>query len=213
VAEKILVLLGVTFFSVRTMKAFEMDKIAMRHELKTRLMQISREQCVQKSKQLCEHVVGSKAYREAAVVMAFLSLPHEVDTTPIILHAWQCGKTVAVPKVSWEQRHMIPVELTSLETGLQADKMGLRNPVNGTPVPHEEIDLVLTPGLGFDREGNRLGRGGAYYDRFFSTHKLKALRWGIAFSEQLCDAVAHDDNDVPVHAVVTEHGILTCLDM
>jgi 5-formyltetrahydrofolate cyclo-ligase len=186
-----------------------MEKDALRHELKTKLMQMSSTDRVRKSKLLCEHVIGSEVFREATVIMTFLSLPHEVDTTPLILYAWQCGKTVAVPKVSWQQRHMIPVEITSLETGLQADKMGLRTPMNGTPVPFEEIDLVLTPGLGFDRQGNRLGRGGAYYDRFFSIQKLKAVRWGIAFSEQLCDAIPHDDNDVPVHAVVTEQGILT----
>jgi 5-formyltetrahydrofolate cyclo-ligase len=186
-----------------------MDKSAMRHELKAKLMQMSGGERVQKSKQICEHVTGSDVYRQSAVVMVYLSLPHEVDTTPIILGAWQAGKTIAVPKMSWEQRHMIPVELKSLETGLKADDRGLRNPINGTPVPFEEIDLVLTPGLGFDREGNRLGRGGAYYDRFFAAHNITAVRWGLAFSEQLCEAIPHGDGDVPVNAVVTEQGILT----
>ncbi|MBL7214891.1 MAG: 5-formyltetrahydrofolate cyclo-ligase [Phycisphaerae bacterium] len=187
-----------------------MDKDALRHELKTKLMQMSGGDRVKKSKVICEHIIGSDVFRQAAVVMAYLSLPHEVDTTPVILYAWQCGKTVAVPKVSWEQRHMIPVEIKSLETGLKADDKGLRNPVNGTPVPFEEIDLVLTPGLGFDEQGNRLGRGGAYYDRFFVAHKITAARWGLAFSEQLCDTIPHDDDDVPVDAVVTEQGIRIC---
>ena len=183
-----------------------MDKGPLRHELKSRLMQISSVDRITKSKRICEHVVGSDAFGQATVVMVYLSLAHEVDTTPIILHAWQSGKTVAVPKVSWQQRHMIPVELKSLETGLKADDMGLRNPVNGVPVPFDEIDLVLAPGLGFDRQGNRLGRGGAYYDRFFVTHKITAGKWGLAFSEQLCDAIPHDDTDVPVDVVVTEQG-------
>lgn len=186
-----------------------MDKKTLRHELKTKLMQMSSAERVQKSKQIFEHVSGSDVFRQSTVVMLFLSLPHEVDTTPLILHSWQSGKTVAVPKVSWEQRHMIPVELSSLETGIVADDRGLRNPVNGTPVPFDEIDLVLTPGLGFDRQGNRLGRGGAYYDRFFSTHHITAVRWGLAFSEQLCKTIPHDKTDVPLDAVVTEQGILT----
>ena len=190
-----------------------MDKGALRHELKAKLVQMSRTDRVKKSKMICEHVIGSDVFHEASVVMAFLSLPHEVETTPIILTAWQQGKTVAVPKVSWEQRHMIPVELSSLETGLEADDKGLRNPTNGNPVPFDEIDLVITPGLGFDKEGNRLGRGGAYYDRFFSSHKTSAARWAVAFSEQMCDAVPHDNDDVPVNAVVTEQGILICTDV
>lgn len=190
-----------------------MDKDALRQELKNRLMQISSNERVSKSKMICEHIIGSDVFHQAAVIMVYLSLPHEVDTTPLILHAWQCGKTVSVPKVSWEQRHMIAVEITSLEAGLKADEKGLRNPVNGVPVPFEDIDLVITPGLGFDRDGNRLGRGGAYYDRFFATHKITAARWGLAFSEQLCDAIPHDKDDVPVNAVVTEQEIITCSDV
>ena len=189
-----------------------MDKGTLRHEMKGRLMQIGKDDRVKRSKAICQHIVDSEVFHQASVVMAFLSLPHEVDTTPLILHAWQSGKTVAVPKVSWEQRHMIPVEITSLETGMKADDKGLQNPVGGNPVPFEDIDLVITPGLGFDRQGNRLGRGGAYYDRFFATHKITANRWGIGFSEQLCEAVPHDENDVPVHAIVTEQGILICTD-
>ncbi len=184
-----------------------MDKVALRHDIKSRLMAISAKARVEKSKAICRLIVESEEFQRAAVVMAFLSLPHEVETTPLILHAWQQGKTVAVPKISWEQRHMIPVEITSLETGLHTDDKGLRNPTNGTPVPFEDIDLVVAPGLGFDRAGNRLGRGGGYYDRFFASGKITATRWAVAFSEQLCDEIPHDENDVVMHAVVTEDEI------
>jgi 5-formyltetrahydrofolate cyclo-ligase len=187
-----------------------MDKITLRHELKQRLMQLSRQEIADKSKQICEHLANSPVYQNASVVMMFLSMPHEVDTTLLILNAWQQGKTVAVPKMSWEQRHMIPVEIKSLETGLKVDRMGLRNPVSGIPVPFEEIDLVVTPGLGFDRQGNRLGRGGAFYDSFFTANKINASKWGVAFSEQLCESIIHDERDVPVDAVVTEEGVIVC---
>ncbi len=189
---------------------FSMDKSALRHELKKRLVKISPEDRIARSKRICRQVIETDTFGNASVVMMFLSLPHEVDTTPMILYAWQQGKTVAVPKVSWEQRHMIPVELTSLETGLKTDTAGLRNPTNGTPVPFEEIDLVIMPGLGFDRNGNRLGRGGSFYDNFFIHNEITAARWGTAFSEQICDEVPHDDQDVPVDAVVTEDEFIIC---
>ena len=187
-----------------------MDKDALRHEIKERLAQMSREDRIAKSKQICRQIIETDTFQKASVVMMFLSLPHEVDTTPMILHAWQQGKTVAVPKVSWEQRHMIPVELTSLETGLKTEKMGIRTPANSVPVPFDEIDLVITPGLGFDRSGNRLGRGGAFYDNFFANHKITAARWGIAYSEQLYDEIPHDENDARIDAVVTEDEIIIC---
>jgi len=187
-----------------------MEKNALRHTIKQRLVKMNRKDRVAQSKQICGLVVGSESFQSASVVMMFLSLPHEVDTTPLILSAWQQGKTVAVPKVSWQQRHMIPVELTSLETGLKTEQMGLRTPANGVPVPFDEIDLIITPGLGFDKEGNRLGRGGAFYDNFFKHQKITAARWAVAFSQQICDDIPHDDSDVPVDAVVTENEIIIC---
>jgi 5-formyltetrahydrofolate cyclo-ligase len=140
--------------------------------------------------------------------MMYLSLPHELDTSEAILCAWQMGKTVVVPKVSWQQRHMIPVQINSLETGFSEEVPGLRNPTTGAPVPFEDIDLVVAPGLGFDRKGNRLGRGGSYYDRFFSNKELKAAKCGFAFAEQVVETVPVTEHDVPVDMLVTDEEVL-----
>lgn len=187
-----------------------MDKVQLRQELRRLIAQISPAERLVKSKAICSHIRQSGPFQKGSTVMFFLSLPNEVDTTALILAAWQQGKTVAVPQMFWEQRHMIPVEITSLETGLKKDRMGLRNPVAGVPVLLEDIDLVVTPGLGFDRQGNRIGRGAAYYDRFFTTPGVRATRWGVCFSEQLCPAVPHGPQDVLMDAVVTEQGIIHC---
>jgi 5-formyltetrahydrofolate cyclo-ligase len=140
--------------------------------------------------------------------MMFLSLPHEVDTAEAILQAWQLGKAVAVPKISWQQRHMIAVEINSLETGLSTSSSGLRNPVAGVPVPFGDIDLVVAPGLGFDKKGNRLGRGGSYYDRFFANEELKATRCGFGFTEQLVESIPAAEHDEPVEILVTDKEII-----
>jgi len=124
------------------------------------------------------------------------------------LCAWQLGKTVAAPKISWQQRHMIPVEIKTLDTGFATEANGLRNPVKGMPIPFEEIEMVITPGLGFDRRGNRLGRGASYYDRFFVHDGLKAVKCGLAFSEQVVDQIAVTDHDVPVDMLVTEDTVM-----
>ena len=187
-----------------------MEKSALRHEIKQRLAQMDKKQRVVKSKQICERIIDTDLFRKSSVVMAYLAMPHEVDLTLLILHAWQQGKTVAVPKVSWEQRHMIPIEITSLETGIKKNGHGLQNPVNGTPIPFDQINLIVTPGLGFDKSGNRLGRGGAYYDNFFKHEKIVAARWAVAFSQQIYDQIPHDENDVAVDAVVTENELIIC---
>jgi len=145
-----------------------MDKEQLRSKLQKCLLEMSAEQRREKSRKACRNLVSTPQFQSASTVMMYLSLPHEVDTSEAILHAWQLGKIVAVPKISWQQRHMIPVQINSLETGFSTEVTGLRSPIRGVPTPLEEIDLVVAPLLGFDRKGNRVGRGGCYYDRFFA---------------------------------------------
>lgn len=185
-----------------------MDKQQWRVQLRKNLLEMSEEQRAEKSRKACQNLVATAQFQSASAVMMFLSLPHEVDTSEAILQAWQLGKTVSVPKISWQQRHMIPVEINSLETGFATAVSGLRNPTTGVPVPIEEIDLVVTPALGFDRKGNRLGRGGSFYDRFFANEQLKAPRCGFAFEEQLIDSVPVTEQDEPVDFLVTDEEVI-----
>lgn len=185
-----------------------MEKEQLRRELRKGLLEISPEQRSEKSRRACQNLISTPQFQNASVVMLYLSMPHEVDTSEAILSAWQLGKTVVVPKVSWQQRHMIPVQINSLETGFSTEVAGLRNPITGVPVPFEDIDLVVTPGLGFDRNGNRLGRGGSYYDRFFANPQLKAQKCGLAFAEQLVDSVPVAEHDQSIDFLVTDEKIM-----
>jgi 5-formyltetrahydrofolate cyclo-ligase len=172
------------------------------------LLTISSEQRSERSRKACRNLVSTAEFQGASTIMMFLSLPHEVDTSEAILHAWQLGKAVAVPKISWEQRHMIAVQINSLETGFSTGSSGLKNPISGLPVPFGELDLVVTPGLGFDKKGNRLGRGGSYYDRFFANSELEADRCGFGFAEQLLDSIPVTEHDEPVEILVTDEEII-----
>jgi 5-formyltetrahydrofolate cyclo-ligase len=146
-------------------------------------------------------------YQRAEVVMLFLSTPAEVDTSPIALQSWADFKRVLVPKVSWEQRRMMPVEIRSLTSDLKTDRMGIREPVRGIPIPITYVDLVVVPGLGFDSEGNRLGRGRGFYDRFLSHRDLHAVRCGLALEEQFVEHVPHDPHDVCLDMLVTDADV------
>ena len=185
-----------------------MDKERLRVKLLKCLLEMSEKDRSEKSRKACRNLVSTPQFQVAATVMMYLSLPHEVDTSEVVLHAWQLGKTVVVPKISWQQRHMIPVRISSLETGFSTKVAGLRNPITGVPMPIEQIDLVVAPALGFDRKGNRLGRGGSFYDRFFAKEQLNAQRCGFAFSEQVIDSVPVVERDEPVDFLVTDKEIL-----
>jgi len=185
-----------------------MDKEQLRLRLQKCLLEMTEEQRSEKSRKACRNLVSTPQFQSASAVMMYLSLPHEVDTSEAILYAWQLGKIVVVPKISWQQRHMIPVRINSLETGFSTEVAGLRNPITGVPVPFEEIDLVVAPALGFDRKGNRLGRGGSYYDRFFANKELKASKCGFAFAEQVIDSIPATSTDVSIDFLVTDEEVM-----
>jgi len=185
-----------------------MDKSQLRRIIKQRLAQLNESQRAEKSRKACRYLIERKEFQRAHTVMLYLSFAHEVDTTEVILHCWQGGKTVVVPKVSWQQRHMIPVEINSLQRGISTGAGGLRNPTTGIPMPVEDIDMVVAPGLAFDRKGNRLGRGGAYYDRFLASERLHAAVCSLAFAEQIVEEVPVEDHDRAVDFVVTDEGIV-----
>jgi len=74
-------------------------------------------------------------------------------------------------------------------------------------VPFGEIDLVVTPMLGIDKKGHRLGRGAAYYDRFFANPELEAAKCGFGFAEQFLDSIPTDNHDESVDMLVTDEQI------
>jgi 5-formyltetrahydrofolate cyclo-ligase len=187
-----------------------MEKVELRGQLRNCLIAMPAELRKDKSRRACRNLIATEQFQNASIVMMYLSLPHEVDTSDAILHAWQLGKTVAVPKISWQQRHMIPVRINSLDTGFSTGTWGLRNPLTGVPIPFGQIDLVVAPALGFDRHGNRLGRGGSFYDRFFANKDLTACRCGLAFAEQIMESIPTTDNDEPVEFLVTDEEVVYC---
>jgi len=149
----------------------------------------------------------TKVYQDAQIMMAFLSLPSEIDTTPIILRAWQDHKRVLAPKISWEQRRMLPVEIHSLTDRSSIPQLGRHEAGAGFPVPVGAIELVLVPGLGFDEHGNRLGRGRGFYDRFLAHPDFRGIACALALEEQVTDTLPVGPHDRPVHLLITDHKI------
>ncbi len=190
--------------------AMTVDKNRLRGELKKLLKRFSLEDITEKSRDICNHLVATPQYSRASVVMVYLSMPHEVDTTEMVLHAWKQGKTVVAPRIEQQDMHMQPVEITSLETGFGADVSGLRNPLRSVPMPLEDIDLIVAPGLGFDNAGGRLGRGGGYYDRFLGSPELRACIFGAGFGGQVVDVVPMETHDKRMRYLVTERGVVDC---
>lgn len=161
-----------------------------------------------RSRAICRTVRGLVEFRDAGVVMAYMPIIPEVDVESLAEAAWQGGKTVAVPKVDRAQRRMTPIVIRSLTDGFVNGSYGIREPGEGEELDPDRIDLVIVPAVAYDRRGNRLGRGGGFYDRFLAICSPPAVACGVAFDEQLLEELPVTDNDRPVDLLVTESEVL-----
>ncbi len=183
-------------------------KAAVRRELKQVLAAMSEADRHRKSIAACNILTATQEFEAAHVVMLYLSTPHEMDTAPLALKCWQAGKTVVVPKVSWDQRRMLPVEITSLNTGFHTTSAhNIREPIAGKPIPLDLIDMVIVPGLGFSNNGYRIGRGMGFYDRFLAQPDFIGISCGLAFEEQIIEDIPVLDHDMPLSMLVTDRKI------
>lgn len=157
---------------------------------------------------ICGRAAGLPAFRAAGTVHAYVGVASEVRTLPLLEDAWRAGKRVVCPRMGIDGR--LEGRLVRSPEDLVAGPRGLKEPdPETTPlVPAGEIDLVVVPGVGFDRRGGRLGFGGGYYDRFLSA--TGALRVGLAFSLQIVDGIPQGPGDERVHWIVTERETIEC---
>ncbi len=181
-----------------------MPKTELRKELRRRQAEIVPAELQRRSAAACQLLTEQPVYKRAESVMIFLSTAHEVDTSQLALQAWADLKTVLAPRVSWEQRRMLPIEIRSLATDVELGPLGIREPVEGRPVPVTDLDLVVVPGLGFDQQGNRLGRGRGFYDRFLSLPDFHGVSCALALESQVVEAIPVAPLDVRVDMLVTD---------
>jgi len=182
-------------------------KKELRQRLRKILAEIPAEELSTRSLRACHRLFAEPEYLKAEVIMVFLSLSTEVDTTPIVLRAWQDRRRVLAPKVSWNQRRMLPLEIRSLTDDLMVSSMGIREPMTGIPFPVPHIDLVIVPGLSFDEYGNRLGRGRGFYDRFLAHPEFRGVACALALEAQVTASVPVGPLDRRVDMLITDEKV------
>ncbi len=166
------------------------------------------------SVRIVEAVLSAGWWSRAEVVLCYVALPTEVRTAGLIEAACGEGRAVGLPRVvdGGLRFRAAPVS----EAGYERGTSGVLEPPESSPPleprPGQET-LVIVPGLLFDGEGYRLGRGGGHYDRFIARARSDwaATFVGLCFDEQLVERIPRDPWDEPVDAVVTERrGIVDC---
>ena len=153
-----------------------------------------------------EKVIRSHEFFAAKSVACYLPMQDEVDPSRIIERAWRANKRVFCPVIE-NHGDMIYRQLDR-DTILQRNNFGLWEPVDSTSIAPQQLDLVITPLVAFDRNNNRIGMGGGYFDRCFSFlgHRNRWQRpklMGLAFNCQKVEEIDANRWDIPLYSVVS----------
>lgn len=184
-------------------------KNIQRDEARDRYIKLEREYIDLASLEIAKALFDMRWYKEARTIFCYMSTEREVQTDKIISQAILDGKRIAIPRCLgngiMESRIYFEDDRTyPLESGT----LGIREPKIENPlVDASEIDLAIIPCLSCDKEGNRLGHGAGYYDRFLSGKsgdKIKKVC--LCFSKLLADFIHIDDNDIRMNVVLTEEN-------
>ncbi len=155
-------------------------------------------------------------YRSAKSVMIFLNMPTEPATTLFLPSMAEAGKKIVIPYCEGNELrlfHLQDVAELERRDAFAPGAFGIIEPTAdwrayaSRQVDPQSLDLILTPGVAFDRCGGRLGHGKGYYDRLFKKTRTDAKRIGLAFASQIVESTPMSENDERVDAVVTEDGV------
>ncbi|GBP69631.1 5-formyltetrahydrofolate cyclo-ligase [Eumeta japonica] len=190
-------------------------KTLLREEVKEKLTSMTQEEKIRQSKIIKEKIFSHQKYKESKRISLFLSLPAEVDTSPILDDILSRGNIPFVPQYARGQMKMLRVHTGDVEL-MPATKWGIKQHAAGAvredALESGGLDLVIAPGVAFTKNGKRLGHGGGYYDRYLSLLKEKHQQnpnfkkpyiIAVGFKEQIYEKIPCDPHDVVVDEVVT----------
>ena len=181
----------------------ENKKTEIRVKTLTALRNQKEEDRFKNSLVILEKLLAVTEFQKSKTILFYASFDGEVDTWPMMKRALNLGKQIALPKIIPTQKKIIPMLISDLQTDLYLGPYGIRQPLDSCrPVKVEELDLVVVPGVAFDRRNRRLGRGGGYYDRFLADLSPQTPKIGLAFDFQIVDRFPVDAHDVAVTRVI-----------
>lgn len=188
-----------------------MDKKKFRNETRKKLAILSKEEFDKRCQLIYNRLYQSEEWIQSDCIAITISKDLEISTIPIIKQAWIEGKRVAVPKCHPHDKTMTFRFLFDFS---QLEKVynDLQEPIEAiTEVAlKEELDLIIVPGIAYDRLGYRIGFGGGYYDRFLQNYGGKTI--SLLFEEQFYNQLPYESFDLPVQKLILPNGEFSIYD-
>lgn len=165
---------------------------------------------------ICNKFVSQQEYLFADTVMWYLHCRSEVRTIAAVTSALNDSKRIVIPYCTKDLSGNNKLGLWLLEdlSELIAGAWGILEPPKsrwgeqGKEILPEELDLIMVPGVAFDKNGGRLGNGAGYYDRLLSTVNLDTHLTAVCYESQMCDKVVMEKHDVYMHTILNEHSAI-----
>ena len=184
------------------------DKKALRKEILTKRSILDAVEKEEKDRKILDRFYDSNYYREAKNIFIYISYDSEINTKGIINKALMDNKKIYVPRTEFKTRLMDAVEITSLDNLIESEYGILEPSVEEPHIDPNEIDLIVVPGVAFDRNGGRMGYGAGFYDRYFKKiskdNMKKVIKLALAYDFQILEKIPMNEQDVPVNYIITE---------
>lgn len=180
-----------------------MDKRALRNMIKEKRRHFSQQELGEMSLCICHSILSDENVNGADVIMMYYPLPSEVDVRPALNVLRERGKVVLLPRVVSDTE--MTIHKYENENSLSVGAFHIMEPTGEEYTAIDAIDVVIVPGMAFDKEGNRLGKGKGYYDRFF-TRAYNIYKVGVCFPYQMVENVPCDAHDVKMDKVICGHA-------
>ncbi len=179
----------------------------LRKKFLTLLRDQKKEDRLKKSRDILKKLFSMREFKNSKVIMFYAAFDGEVDTFEMIQQAQKLGKKIALPMIirNQKRKNLRPALVANLNQHLRLGSYGIKEPKRSQcpSVEVEKINLIIVPGVAFDRRNNRLGRGQGYYDRFLSEVPSSIPTFGLAFDFQIVPQLPHQpEHDVRVSRVI-----------
>lgn len=177
------------------------DKYEIRSRVKARKSLLTAEDRHTAAKAVFDVLEKTAAFLVAERILMYHSLPDELSTLDFI-EKWNDRKQFFLPRVNGVNLELLPYRRTRLHHGA----FHIEEPDGDDIVPADSMEMIIVPGVAFDRQGNRVGRGKGFYDRLLA--ETKALTVGVGYDFQLFDMVPTEPHDTPLDVIITESSHL-----
>lgn len=180
-------------------------KQKIRIQIKNKRSKLTEKDVQTFSKKILKHLTSTKEFKKAKTILLYYPIQNEVNPLPLIPSPNIKGqkKNFALIRICKNNRMHIH-EFKDPKT-LKTGKFGVKEPISTSPkIPRKNLDLVITPGIAFDLQGNRIGYGKGYFDKLFKTLSTDCVKIALAYDFQIIENVPADKHDKKVDLIITE---------